>query len=165
MSDTDREILGVDVLFVGAGPGGLAGPLHLANLAESPGRELETAVIDKSGEIDAVIIALADQPMINAQDITALIAAYKSRGDAALVVPPVDGEPGNPVMADAALKDEWLAGGAELLGRRWREANPTRVHWFDTDNQRYRIDIDTEADLQRFTERTGHELRWPDGMG
>ncbi len=55
-----------------------------------------------SAKLDAVIVALADQPMINAQDITALIGAFKKRGDAAMVVPRVAGEPGNPVIFEAA---------------------------------------------------------------
>jgi molybdenum cofactor cytidylyltransferase len=114
-----------------------------------------------AGKIDAVIVALADQPLLNAQDITALIAAFKSRGEAAMVVPRVAGEPGNPVIFEAGLRDEWLAGDVNAACRRWREAHPQRVHWFDTDNSRYRVDIDTPEDLQRFTERTGHELRWP----
>ncbi len=114
-----------------------------------------------TGKLDAVIVALADQPMINAQDIAALIAAFKQRGEASMVVPRVAGEPGNPVIFEAALRDEWLAGYADAACRRWREAHPERVHWFDTDNRRYRVDIDTPDDLKRFTERTGHELRWP----
>jgi molybdenum cofactor cytidylyltransferase len=114
-----------------------------------------------AGKIDAVIIALADQPLLNAQDITALIAAFKNRGEAAMVVPRVAGEPGNPVIFEAGLRDEWLAGDVNAACRRWREAHPQRVHWFDTDNSRYRVDIDTPEDLRRFTERTGHELRWP----
>ena len=114
-----------------------------------------------SGKLDAVIVALADQPLVNAQDITALIAAFKQRGDAAMVVPRVAGEPGNPVIFEAGLRDEWLAGDIDAACRRWREDHPGRVHWFDTDNGRYRVDIDTPADLLRFTERTGHELRWP----
>lgn len=114
-----------------------------------------------AGKLDAVIVALADQPMINAQDISALIGAFKKRGDAAMVVPRVAGEPGNPVMLEAALRDEWLAGDADAACRRWRQQHPERVGWFDTDNNRYRVDIDTPEDLQRFTERTGHALRWP----
>ena len=114
-----------------------------------------------SPKLDAVIVALADQQLINAQDITALIGAFKKRGDAAMVVPRVGGEPGNPVIFEAALRDEWLAGDVNAACRRWRESNPERVLWFDTDNSRYRTDIDTAEDLQRFTERTGHELRWP----
>jgi len=114
-----------------------------------------------SPKLDAVIVALADQPMINGQDINALIGAFKKRGDASMVVPRVAGEPGNPVIFESALRDEWLAGDANAACRRWREAHPERVRWFDTDNSRYRVDIDTPEDLRAFTERTGHELRWP----
>ena len=114
-----------------------------------------------AGKLDAVVVALADQPMINAQDITDLISAFKKRGAAQMVVPRVSGEPGNPVIFEAALRDEWLAGDVNAACRRWREANPERVHWFDTDNRRYRVDIDTPEDLERFTRETGHELRWP----
>jgi molybdenum cofactor cytidylyltransferase len=114
-----------------------------------------------AGKLDAVIVALADQPMINAQDITALIGAFKKRGDASMLVPRVAGEPGNPVIFEAELREQWLAGDVDAACRRWRDANPERVLWFDTDNQRYRVDIDTPEDIARFVERTGHGLRWP----
>jgi molybdenum cofactor cytidylyltransferase len=119
-----------------------------------------------SPKLDAVIIALADQPLIDAQDITALIGAFKKRGDAAMVVPRVSGTdgssaPGNPVIFDAALREEWLAGDANLACRNWRQTHPDRVRWLDTDNPRYRIDIDTPADLERFAASTGHALTWP----
>ena len=119
-----------------------------------------------SPKLDAVMVALADQPLINEQDITALISAFKKRGDAAMVVPRVknasgESEPGNPVIFDAALREEWLAGGADLACRKWRLANPGRVHWLETDNRRYRVDIDTPEDLERFAANTGHTLLWP----
>jgi molybdenum cofactor cytidylyltransferase len=119
-----------------------------------------------SPRLDAVMVALADQPLINEQDITALIGAFKKRGDAAMVVPRVtmeDGEalPGNPVIFDAALREQWLAGDADLACRKWRQANPERVRWFETDNRRFRIDIDTPEDLERFALNTGHTLQWP----
>lgn len=116
------------------------------------------------GRLDAVIVALADQPLVHAQDVTDLIGAYKRRGAASMVVPRIDGEPGNPVIFDASLKDEWLAGEADAACRRWREAHPERVHWFETTNTRYRTDIDTAEDMARFTQRTGHALRWPVGV-
>lgn len=120
-----------------------------------------------SGRLDAVIVALADQPLVNAQDVIALIRAFETRGDAAMVVPSVSGgageaaKPGNPVIFEAALRDEWLAGDVEATGRTWRMNHPRRVSWFDTDNIHYLMDIDTPDDLRRFAERTGHELRWP----
>lgn len=123
-----------------------------------------------SPRLDAVIVALADQPLIDAQDIVALISAYRKRGEASMVVPRVkrdSGEtvPGNPVMFDAALREEWLAGGADLACRKWRERNPGRVHWLDTENQRYSVDIDTPEDLDRFAASTGHRLVWPAAYG
>ncbi|WP_213958515.1 MULTISPECIES: NTP transferase domain-containing protein [unclassified Variovorax] len=119
-----------------------------------------------SPRLDAVMVALADQPMIDAQDVIDLIGAFKKRGDAAMVVPRVREEggetsPGNPVIFDAALRDEWLAGDANLACRKWRQAHPERVRWFDTDNRRYRIDIDTPEDIERFAAATGHRLTWP----
>jgi molybdenum cofactor cytidylyltransferase len=114
-----------------------------------------------SRKLDAVLVALADQPLVNGDDITALIGAFKRRGSASMVVPRVAGQPGNPVIFEAALRDQWLAGDANAACRRWRDAHPEQVSWLDTDNARYRIDIDTPEDLQRFAERTGHELRWP----
>jgi molybdenum cofactor cytidylyltransferase len=118
-----------------------------------------------SPRLDAVIVALADQPLITEADIVALIGAFKKRGDASMVVPrvSVDGEalPGNPVIFDAALRDEWLAGASDAACRKWRAAHPERVRWFDTDNRRYRVDIDTPEDLVQFTASTGHTLQWP----
>jgi molybdenum cofactor cytidylyltransferase len=120
-----------------------------------------------SPRIDAVIVALADQPLINEADITALIGAFKKRGDAAaMVVPRVaakDGSirPGNPLIFDAALREAWLAGDADLACRKWRERHPEQVRWLDTDNPRYATDIDTPEDLERFAAATGHRLAWP----
>ena len=119
-----------------------------------------------SPNLDAIIVAPADMPLIDTQDIVALIGAFKKRGDAAMVAPRVRGEdgeaePGNPVIFDAALRASWLAGEADLACRKWRTAHPEQVRWFDTDNRRYRIDIDTPDDLQRFAAETGHALRWP----
>lgn len=115
-----------------------------------------------SPRLDAVLIALADQPLIGEADLVALISAFKKRPTGtSMVVPRVGGEPGNPVIVDAALRNEWLAGDATGACRRWRDAHPERVHWFDSDNRRYRIDIDTDEDLRAFAQQTGHELRWP----
>ncbi len=122
-----------------------------------------------SPRLDAVMVVLADQPLINEQDITSLIGAYKRRGDKAMVVPRVstadgDLEPGNPVIFDAELRSQWLAGAADLACRKWRETHPESIFWFDSDNRRYRIDIDTPEDLERFTASTGHTLTWPQAL-
>ena len=129
---------------------------------DGPASSLRIGLQALTLDVDAVIILLADQPLITAKDVADLVEAYKSRGDRQMVVPRVRGEPGNPVIVDAALREEWLAGDASASGQRWRNANPTRVHWFATSNDHYVIDIDTPEDIVRFAARTGLALRWPD---
>jgi CTP:molybdopterin cytidylyltransferase MocA len=115
-----------------------------------------------SGGLDAVIVALADQPLLNAQDITALIGAFKTRSAGTSVVfPQVGGKRGNPVMFTAEVRAQILAGDANLGCRQWQAAHDDAVAPFVTDNRRYRVDIDTLEDLARFEAETGHALRWP----
>jgi molybdenum cofactor cytidylyltransferase len=118
-----------------------------------------------AGKLDAVIVALADQPLINAQDITALIGAYKKRAEGVSVVYPlVGGERGNPVIFSAEVREQILAGEAKVGCRQWQAAHADAVAPFVTDNRRYRVDIDTPDDLERFARDTGHHLRWPAGV-
>jgi len=49
----EREALEFDVLFVGAGPANLAGAIHLKQLAQQQGREIEVCVIEKAESIGA----------------------------------------------------------------------------------------------------------------
>ena len=59
-----------------------------------------------AGRLDAVIVALADQPLLNAQDITALIGAWKKRPEGVQVVhPEVGGQRGNPVIFSADVRE------------------------------------------------------------
>jgi molybdenum cofactor cytidylyltransferase len=115
-----------------------------------------------SGRLDAVLMALADQPLVDARDITALIAAYCKRpAGTSVLVPRVAGQPGNPVIFSAAVREQILAGDATLGCRQWRMAHPGAVAAFDTDNRHYRVDIDTPEDIERFERETGRSLRWP----
>jgi CTP:molybdopterin cytidylyltransferase MocA len=115
-----------------------------------------------TGKLDAVIVALADQPLLNAQDITALIGAFKKRPEGTQVVyPQVAGERGNPVMFTSEVREQILAGEANVGCRQWQVAHAEAVFPFVTDNRRYKVDIDTPEDLERFARDTGHTLRWP----
>ena len=111
---------------------------------------------------DAVLVALADQPLISEQDVTSLIGAFKKRPEGtAVVVPRVGGQPGNPVIFSAAVRERILAGSVDVGCRQWRDSNPTAVASFDTDNRRFVLDVDTLDDIVRFERDTGHALRWP----
>jgi CTP:molybdopterin cytidylyltransferase MocA len=115
-----------------------------------------------SPKIDTVLVALADQPLINSQDINDLIGAYKKRPKGTLVVQPeVDGQPGNPVMFGAEVREQILAGEARLGCKQWQAAHPEQVHRWASANQRYRTDVDTPEDIEALADRTGHRLLWP----
>ncbi len=94
-----------------------------------------------SPRLDAIVVALADMPLITAQDVTELLGAYKRRAHGSMLVPFVEGERANPVV---------------LV-----ERHPDQVARFDVDNDHYRVDLDTPEDLGRFERRYGHALRWP----
>lgn len=114
-------------------------------------------------KLDAVLVALADQPLINAQDISDLIAAYKKRPDeASVVVPQVQGKRGNPVIFSHDVRQLILQDALNVGCRQWQDQHPSAVHRYLTDNRRYRVDLDTPEDMAQFTKDTGHQLRWPE---
>lgn len=118
-----------------------------------------------TGKIDTVLVALADQPLINSQDINDLIGAYKKRPSGTEVVQPtVDGLPGNPVMFSQTVREQILAGDARVGCKQWQAANPQAVHPWSTTNTRYRIDVDSPEDIEALAARTGHRLTWPKGL-
>ena len=129
---------------------------------DGPVSSLRIGLTALSGKLDAVLVALADQPLINAQDISSLISAWKQRAPGSQVlVPQVGGEPGNPVMFSADVREQILAGAANVGCKQWRAAHPEAVAWFETDNRRFKVDIDTPEDIAAFERNTGHVLRWP----
>ncbi|MEY2993983.1 MAG: Bifunctional protein GlmU [Pseudomonadota bacterium] len=115
-----------------------------------------------TGKLDAVMIALADQPLIHAQDISDLIGAYKKRPESTQVVyPEYEGQRGNPVIISADVKEAILKDGANVGCRQWQAANPDQVHVWASSNRRYVTDVDSIEDIAALKERTGHQLVWP----
>jgi molybdenum cofactor cytidylyltransferase len=118
-----------------------------------------------SGPFDAVLVVLADQPLIGADDLTELISAFKKRPAGHVVVPrvTVDGEArrGNPIILDATAMLEILSGDAKLGCRHFIERNPALVHVHETSNTRFVTDLDTLDDVRRLAQRTGWKLELP----
>lgn len=114
---------------------------------------------------EAVIVALADQPLVGAGDVRALLQAWAHRSAGVqLLYPRVDGQPGNPVIFSDAVREEILRSEPTVGARQWREAHPEAVAAFDTPSPHYRFDIDTPDDLARFQRETGRSLVWPQGL-
>jgi CTP:molybdopterin cytidylyltransferase MocA len=116
------------------------------------------------GNFDAVLVALADQPLLGAADLTELIAAFKKRASGHVLVPMVDGQRGNPlVMDDVALADI-RASEVNLACRNFVENQPALVHVHNTSNTRFVTDLDTLQDIEALATRTGWKLELPQAL-
>ena len=112
--------------------------------------------------LDGVVMALADQPLIEAADISALTLEFQSRpAGIDMVFPKVDGAPGNPVMLSAAARRAILLQGPAFGCKEWRQAHQAQVRPLASSNLHYTTDLDHLADLAAFTARTGRSLTWP----
>ena len=117
-----------------------------------------------TGTFDAVLICLADQPLLNTQDLTALIGAFKKRSSGSIVMPRVDGRRGNPIIFDWQVRNEILSGQKNLGCRNYIEKNPELVCAFETDNDHYVVDLDTPDDIEKLQQRLGLVLKLPQSL-
>ena len=113
------------------------------------------------GNFDAVLVVLADQPLLGAADLTELIAAFKKRPSGHVVVPVVDGQRGNPIVMDDVALADILASDTNLACRNLVERQPELVHVHASTNTRFVTDLDTLADLEALAQRTGWRLDLP----
>jgi len=135
---------------------------HNPAYAEGQQGSVRVGLATLSGNFDAVFVALADQPMIGAGDLTELIAAFKKRPAGHVVVPVVAGERGNPIVLDEVAHAQILASDANLACRHLIERQPELVHVHETANTRFVVDLDTVQDVQALAARTGWRLELPE---
>ena len=112
--------------------------------------------------LDAVVVALADQPLIDVQAVQALLAAFTQRpAGTQMLQPSVQGLPGNPVVFSGAVMAQILAGDEHMGARQWQQAHPEAVYRWETPHGHYRLDVDNETDRQAVAQLTGQNLHWP----
>ena len=107
-----------------------------------------------SPRVQQVAVLLADQPLIDADDLRQALRAYQQRPAGTRVqVPWVKGQPGHPVLFDARVRAD-LGDPAQPHPpslRQWRAAHPKTVHLWTVDNPHYTHDLDTPEDLDALT--------------
>jgi CTP:molybdopterin cytidylyltransferase MocA len=133
----------------------------VTNEAYPAGRatSLRKGLLELPDSIGAALVVLADQPVLEAADIGALIAVYERRGPARAVVPRVQQRRGHPVALEASACSEILKGDASYGAREWLDEHPDEVSWFDSDNLHYVEDVDYPEDLERIAQRYGCAMR------
>jgi CTP:molybdopterin cytidylyltransferase MocA len=113
-------------------------------------------------DMDAVLVALSDQPFISPIELRDLMAAYGNRPLGTEVVQPhVGGLPGNPVMFSAGVRAQILAGPESMGCRQWQLLHPQKVYAWPTHNGHYRADVDSPSDLAEVVAQSGQALTWP----
>jgi len=117
------------------------------------------ALTDAGGPagVAAVVIALADQPLVGPEAVTRLIAAY--RAGATVAVAAYEGKPRNPVLV---AREHWpeviQTATGDQGARAFLRAHPDLITLVECGDTGRPDDIDTPADLDRIAR---HDVRRP----
>jgi CTP:molybdopterin cytidylyltransferase MocA len=118
--------------------------------ATGMGSSLRAGLASLTGRADAAVVSLVDQPGVTAATVERLVAAWRADGRAAVAT--YGGAPRNPVLLPAAT---WAQVAASAVGdqgaRAWLRAHPGQVSAVPCDDVGSADDIDTPADLRRYT--------------
>ncbi len=121
----------------------------LTGTATGAGTGTGSGVAD-GADVGAVVVALADQPLVGAEAVARLIAAY--RDGASVAVAAYGGQPRNPVLL---AREHWAEVAATATGdqgaRTFLRARPDLVTLVECGDTGRPDDIDTPADLARIT--------------
>ncbi len=125
-----------------------------AGWAEGMGASLRAGLAELAHRLDvqACVVALADQPLVGAQAVQRLRAAWE--GGATVVVASYEGEHRNPVLLDRTLWAEVAAAATGDTGARgWLRGHPDRVTAVPCEDTGSPYDIDTPEDLRSVQSR------------
>jgi xanthine dehydrogenase accessory factor len=103
--------------------------------------------------IDAVMICLGDQPLLEVSDLGALKRAFRERPHGSIVVPTLGESRGNPVVVDWSSAEQTLRRGENYGCRNFLDEHPERVYRWPAPNGRFLRDVDLPADYQALLER------------
>ena len=103
---------------------------------------------------DAVVMSLADQPLVTTQDIQTLLLAFAS-STKDMLFPFVNGQPGNPVLLSARARLEILAGDSQFGCKEWRQCHAAQTLKLPTDNLHFVTDLDRPEDIADFEKQHG----------
>jgi CTP:molybdopterin cytidylyltransferase MocA len=143
---------GADPIFIvtGAATVELDGihTVHNQQWRTGMGSSLRAALRALPPDTDAVVVALADQPLVGAEAVSRLITAY--RAGATVAVAAYEGKPRNPVLLAREHWPEVIATATGDQGARaFLRARPDLITLIECADTGRPDDIDTTADLDR----------------
>lgn len=128
-----------------------AGATVVHNAAYAQGEmlsSLQVAVAALPDDCQAVLVMLADQPLVEPHTIDALIAAF-AQGRGGLIAPTYQGRRGNPVLIARAHFAELLSLPRGAAPRHLLQRHPDDLHLVPVDTPSVLLDIDRPADYEQ----------------
>jgi molybdenum cofactor cytidylyltransferase len=117
------------------------------------GASIACGVRSLPGDADAVLVALGDEPAIDARCLTAIIDRYRrSRGESAIVAPSFRGVRRHPVLFDRSVFAEIAALDGDRGARGVVDRDASRVALVEFDDPGT-IDVDRPEDLARLEQQ------------
>jgi molybdenum cofactor cytidylyltransferase len=102
--------------------------------------------------IQAVLVMLADQPLVGPEIINQLLSAYW-RGEGDLIAPTYNGQRGNPVLIGRAYFDDLLALPAGAAPRALLQQYQERLHLLPVHSDAILIDLDRPEEYRQASSR------------
>lgn len=135
--------------------------VHNPEPGDSPASSLRLGLLALQPEVNTVMVLLADQPLLTANDLQLAHQAFERRSPGQRIAWPVHGgEPGHPVLMQTDLAREWLARSPTGL-RPWVMQRPAQLALWHTDSPHHTRDLDTPDDLARLAADTGKTWAMP----
>ena len=102
---------------------------------------------------DIVLVCLADQVLLTAEDYRELIDAYAAMPRGSILVPAFNGQRGNPVAFSASYAAEVISGHINPGCRKLIAEHPDEVFIHEAVHDRFTTDMDTPEDYERIQAR------------
>jgi molybdenum cofactor cytidylyltransferase len=102
---------------------------------------------------DVVLVCLADQVLLTAEDYRELIDAYAAMPRGSILVPAFNGQRGNPVAFSVSYAAEVISGHINPGCRKLIAEHPAEVFIHEAVHDRFTTDMDTPEDYERIQAR------------
>jgi molybdenum cofactor cytidylyltransferase len=114
---------------------------------------LRAGIAAVHSEASAVVVLLADQPLLQPQTVDALIERYRQE-QSLIIVPRCEGRRGNPVLFDRRLFPDLLAITGDQGARNVIKVYEQQIDWLNTTDGGTLLDIDTPQMYEQLVERS-----------
>jgi molybdate transport system ATP-binding protein len=119
------------------------------------------ALYEAHKNLDVILMMLGDQPFIDSADVRQLIENFKLANSTKFLVPFVDGKRGNPVLMSGQALQEVIESSPDMTVRAYMDLYPSEVTKWDSSNDHFIFDIDTQEDINDFQNKTGKVIELP----